>query len=580
MKFSVNKDTATSCQTAFTMRTWCLLTAAMLLGLVACNNDTPVKITQKEIVTTPQQMDEKLPVLIKEALKAAMQNNGKYDSLISFSQAEVLEYLYDQNDHAARWSRNERWTMQKDSLLDFIRNAKLYGLFPEDYHLAMIDTVLKRFVTDSLSKADRKDAVLWAKTDVMLTDAFIRIIHDIKLGRLQKDSITLRTDSVITNEFYKSELDKFWQSFSMTRVVNEIEPALRGYQELKAAIKPFLDSASFKKYTYVPFPVYDSVKFRQAIEARLYEDSLIAVPDSLTDSLSIAAGIKKFQLRNKLKADGKAGAETVRMMNLTDEDKFMRIAISMDKYKMLPPALPEKYIWVNLAGYYLQLWEGDTMRIYSKVVVGKPLTRTPELNSSIYEMITYPQWTIPTSIIVKEVLPGLKKSPAYLEKKGYSLLNGKNEEVDPYFVDWSQYKTGIPYKVVQGSGDANALGVMKFNFPNKYAVYLHDTNQRYLFSQTTRALSHGCVRVQEWQKLTHYIINNDSTNAKAQTSYTKTDSVLQWLQKKEKHAIPVRNRIPLFIRYFTCEGKDGRLVFYDDIYNEDRWLREKYFAGR
>jgi len=244
--------------------------------------------------------------------------------------------------------------------------------------------------------------------------------------------------------------------------------------------------------------------------------------------------------------------------------------------------MPERYLWVNLAGFYLQLWQTDTIALYSKVVVGKPLTRTPELNSSISDMITYPQWNIPTSIILKEILPGLKKDPGYLAKKGYSLLDAKNEEVDPFFVDWSKYKTGIPYKVIQGSGDDNALGVLKFNFPNKYAVYLHDTNQRFYFSRQSRSLSHGCVRVQEWQKLSEFILNNDSIYVvtKGRTNYTRTDSVTQWLSNKEKHYIPVRDRLPLFIRYFTCEARQGKIFFYDDIYNEDHRLIEKYFPGK
>jgi murein L,D-transpeptidase YcbB/YkuD len=177
----------------------------------------------------------------------------------------------------------------------------------------------------------------------------------------------------------------------------------------------------------------------------------------------------------------------------------------------------------------------------------------------------------------------LKKNPGYLAKKGFSLLDMKNNEVDPYFVDWSKYKLGIPYKIVQGSGDDNALGIMKFNFPNKYAVYLHDTNQRYLFARSSRDLSHGCVRVQEWQKLSNYILENDSvyvTSISTNNSFTKIDSVSKWLERKEKHYIPVRSRIPLFIRYITCEAKDGKIVFYDDIYNEDQKLKERYFATK
>jgi murein L,D-transpeptidase YcbB/YkuD len=185
---------------------------------------------------------------------------------------------------------------------------------------------------------------------------------------------------------------------------------------------------------------------------------------------------------------------------------------------------------------------------------------------------------MPESIIVKEVLPGVKKDTAYFRKKGYSLIDAAGNEVDPQTVDWKKYRKGIPYKVVQGSGDDNALGVLKFNFSNKYAVYLHDTNQRYLFGQTTRSLSHGCVRVQEWQKLAYAILHYDDTDSLKIS--VKEDSLNSWLSQKVKRTLPIRNRLPVYIRYFTCEGKDNGIVFYDDMYGEDKLLREKYFANK
>ena len=125
-------------------------------------------------------------------------------------------------------------------------------------------------------------------------------------------------------------------------------------------------------------------------------------------------------------------------------------------------------------------------------------------------MVTYPQWTIPASIIRQDILPQLKKDPGYLTRKGFSLVSYEGETIDPYSVDWTKYSKGIPWKVVQGSGDDNALGVFKFNFNNPYSVYLHDTNQRYLFKNANRALSHGCVRVEKWQDLANYIAGLDS----------------------------------------------------------------------
>ena len=112
-------------------------------------------------------------------------------------------------------------------------------------------------------------------------------------------------------------------------------------------------------------------------------------------------------------------------------------------------------------------------------------------------------------------------------------------------------------------------------------MYLHDTNQRYLFKNASRALSHGCVRVQDWEKLAFYIARNDSMNIKTtDTLKYNTDSIKNWIAQKEKHRIDVKNPIPVFIRYFSCEGKDGKIKFFDDIYGEDKVLREKYFADR
>lgn len=560
---------------------WKILTSIPIIFLVfivtSCNNKTEPP-PEREVVNTPQQVTAKIPDVISKLMAHIIDNAGRMDSILVL-QPGAVQYFYDQVKNDANWSREAQWTVAADSLINFIQNVRLYGLFPEDYHFHNIEFIKEKFKTDTMA---RKDVVLWSKADVLLTDAAMQIIKDVKLGRLQKDSVTLRPDSALSNEFYEQQLKKITQFNSVTAVVDSLEPSIKGYHELKAGIKNFLDSATFKDYTYVPYPVYDSANFRPSLQKRLFEENLLDSSYGYIDSIELSRAIKKYQQKRKLKVDGKAGNETIRSLNLTDKDKFTRIALSLDKYKMLPPKMPAKYVWVNLAGYYLQLWENDTIKIYSKVVVGKPLTRSPQLTSSISEMITYPQWSVPQSIIVKEFLPELRKDPGYLERKGFSLLNDSNLEVDPYFIDWSKYKKGIPYKIVQGSGDDNALGIMKFNFPNKYAVYLHDTNQRYLFSQSSRALSHGCVRVQEWVKLTNYIIQNDSLYIQSlgKGSFTRTDSVVQWLSRKEKHFIPVKNKIPLFIRYFTAEGKDGKLLFYDDIYDEDHRLRERYFKGR
>ena len=178
------------------------------------------------------------------------------------------------------------------------------------------------------------------------------------------------------------------------------------------------------------------------------------------------------------------------------------------------------------------------------------------------------------------MLPALKRNAGYLARKGLNLYNFKGEKIDPSTVNWARYTKGIPYKIQQGSGDDNALGVIKFNFQNPFAVYLHDTNQRYLFKNSMRSLSHGCVRVQEWEKLAFYIVRNDSTTLLPDTLKYNTDSITSWIANKEKHRVAVKFQIPLFIRYFSCEGMQGVIKFYDDIYGDDKRLKEKYFARK
>jgi murein L,D-transpeptidase YcbB/YkuD len=313
----------------------------------------------------------------------------------------------------------------------------------------------------------------------------------------------------------------------------------------------------------------------------LRESGCIQQDTNLPDSLQLNTAIKKYQNKKGLKADGKISSSLVRVMNLSDAEKFKRIAINLDRYKQLPSIMPEKYIWVNLPGYYLNVWDNDSVVIESKIICGKPATRTPLLYSVISNMVTYPTWTVPTSIIAKQYLPKLKADPQYLTRIGLHLVDSKGETVDPETVNWSKYTKGIPYKVMQGSGDDNALGIMKFNFNNPYSVYLHDTNQRYLFKNASRALSHGCVRVEKWKELAFYITRNDSMNVKqGDTMRYNTDSIKNWLANKERRWIGVKNGIPLFIAYFSCEGKGEKIKFYDDIYGEDKMIREKYFSNK
>ncbi|MGH2553563.1 MAG: L,D-transpeptidase family protein, partial [Chitinophagaceae bacterium] len=460
-----------------------VITLYCFFVFIACGNKNKQKSVS--IASTPADLQKKVKSYISTSIRFALNNHGILeDSSVKLVQPGLINLLYTKNDFTPIWCHKEQWLPVGDSLFLFIYSSKLFGLFPEDYHFDELNAIRNRFNIDSFAKTDRKDASIWAKADLMLTDGYIRLIKDIKLGRLPQDSITLRKDSVLSDSFYLQQYGLLQQAGSINHLMQSLEPDQVGYRFLKKGIRKFLDSADNKMYTIVPSPSKNAIQFKKDLQKRLYEEGFLESDSIMADSIQLVQAVKKFQQKRGIAVDGRVGEGTIRMLNYNDREKFIRIAISLDKYKMLPEKMPSKFIWVNIPAYEMQFFDGDSTILSSKIIIGKPATRTPQLNSAISSIITYPQWVPPPSIIMKEILPAVKKNPGYLAKKGFSLVDSKGEEVDPYSVDWSKYNKGIPYRVVQGSGDANALGILKFVFNNKFSVYLHDTNQRYLFGQT------------------------------------------------------------------------------------------------
>ena len=548
------------------------LVAAFICFIEGCQQNQAAK--EREIVKLPENMDNQVAGNIKAALLFAKDNNGKINDSIKLSLYDIVNAFYSQNEFKNIWSSKENWLPLADSMFSFIESSKYYGLYPQDYHFKELDTLRKKIAEDSLS---RMDAISWTKADIMLTDAFMKTMKDLKEGRLLADSVSMISQKTLVDSFFIKNLNNISANNSISSLFIGLEPNFADYKSLRNALKNFVDSMDITNYLYINYPYKDSLVFIKNLHKRLTQSGFGDASIKLPDSAYIAKELKKYQAKHHLTIDGKAGAQVVKLLNSTDNVKFKRIAITLDRYKLLP-SLPESYIWVNLPAFNLKVWDNDTLVLESKVIVGKPTTRTPELTSEISDMVTYPQWTIPSSIIKKDILPALKNDPGYLARKGFNLVDENGGTINPYSVNWSKYNKGIPWKIIQGSGDDNALGIFKFNFNNPYSVYLHDTNQRYLFNNSNRALSHGCVRVQNWEALAYYIARNDSMamNEGQAISYN-TDSIKTWITNKSRKRIMVKKRLPLFIKYFTCETKNNKIIFHDDIYNEDKFLAQKYF---
>ncbi|MGN6435720.1 MAG: L,D-transpeptidase family protein [Agriterribacter sp.] len=550
---------------------WCI--GVFCCFVLACGSpkEEPKSV---EIVKQPENLNKKTYENIADILRFAGEKNGELNDSVRFAMINVAKKWYQTKDSLRTWSDQKAWLPMADSLYEFIKNSELYGLFPADYHFTSLQHMHQALKKDSTAMMD---AALWARADIMLTDAAIRMVKDLKLGRLERDSITLRKDTVLTDSFYVGLLQQIHQQKILTPLLEELEPQLPPYQELRHAIKPFLDSMDRKTYTYITYPIEipeDSALFLKQLQTRLFEGGYIAFNDRAADTAELAQAVRSYQEAKKLKVDGKAGPAVVGSLNDNDKERFTRIAINLDRYKLMADTLPARYVWVNIPSFKLRLWDTDTLRFESKVVVGQPKTRTPVLTSELTNFIIFPQWTVPYSIIFKEMLPKIQKNVDYLAKENLMVVDKNDSIIDPHAINWFKLnKNYFPYLLKQREGDDNSLGVIKFNFRNKYSVYLHDTNARGLFARPSRALSHGCVRVQQWEKLYKYLVKNDSVRY-------KPDTLSAWMKRKEKHVVNFSRKIPVFIRYISTEAQEGRIVFYDDVYADDKTARNKYFAGK
>ena len=420
----------------------------------------------------------------------------------------------------------------------------------------------------------KKNAAIWTRADLLLTDAFFHLVKDIRQGRLNYDSVTMRKDSVLPDSVFTEALASAIQTNSISATLHEMEPKHPGYDSVKAYLHDFLLTAHFRTMTWLEYPYTDSGAFDQALTHRLQESGYIDSAATAVDTAVLHTAIRQYQTVNKLKVSGKVSQDMVNMMNNSDWEKFKRIAITLDRYKQLPDTLPTTYVWVNLPSFTMDVVDSGSVALESKVIVGAPKTRTPLLTSEISNFVTYPQWNVPNSIIFREMLPAIKRDITYLQKQNLMVVDDNDSVRDPTKINWRRLsKNNFPYQLKQREGDDNSLGVMKFNFKNKYDVYLHDTNVRWMFDKSFRALSHGCVRVKEWRKLSDFLIRKD-------TMKYHPDTLKAWITRQEKHTVWGFSKVPIFIRYFTVEGKKGKLQFYDDIYGEDRTLRDRYFAQK
>ena len=290
--------------------------------------------------------------------------------------------------------------------------------------------------------------------------------------------------------------------------------------------------------------------------------------EGLVYDTCLQKAVKHFQTRNGLVADGEVGAGTQRALNKTVDERITTMLLNLDRIKWLKKRNTKRHIVINIPDFMLYFEENGKLKQSIRTIVGKPKNPTPIFSNTVKTIVLNPYWNLPTSIIQKEMIPKLMKNSNAMKKKGIEIRNGwgpNAKKIKASSVNWAQYRYSktVPYRFAQIPGPRNALGKVKFLFPNKYSVYMHDTPSKGLFSRSTRAFSHGCIRLQKPRELlkTFASFNNN-------VNYGKSQKILKG---KTKTFMSLNQSVPIDVIYLTSwVDYNGNLQFRNDIYGYDK----------
>ena len=283
--------------------------------------------------------------------------------------------------------------------------------------------------------------------------------------------------------------------------------------------------------------------------------------------ICLQKAIEHFQSRHGLPSKGFVGPMTRKALAETVQEKIKRIKLNLDRMKWIKRSTDRYQIWVNIPAYTMYVIDKNKIIEEMKVIVGRNKHNTPIFYNRVRTIVLNPYWRIPPSIIRDELVPKLKKNSNYTNSKKIEIHTGYSEhspKVNPYKVNWYKYGRKLPpYKFMQSPGKDNALGKIKYLFPNKYSVYMHDTNEPYLFSKETRALSHGCVRLHRPVDLLKIFSTIDKN-----IDFDKAENILE---ENKKTILRLSTTVPVDMIYITVwANEDGIVQFRDDIYGYDK----------
>lgn len=410
----------------------------------------------------------------------------------------------------------------------------------------------------------------------------------INWGAFQGRLYNLRTDEVKAGWVtYKPEfspislLESAAMGGSLETMFQKAMPKEYHYKELLQALNRYLDIAAKGGWKYIPLKkalrkgkVYDVVPLlRERLKMSGDYVSCEKAEGKVYDSC-LQKAVKRFQKRHGLVAKGVLNRETIRALNVPIDVRIKQIRLNLDRIKWLHQRHAKRHIIINIPSFKLFFEEEGKLRQSMRVIVGKRKNPTPIFSNTVKTIVLNPYWNIPKSIIQKEMIPKLMRNPNAMARKGIEIRSGWGKDADivnPSAIDWGQYRysKSVPFRFAQLPGYKNALGKIKFLFPNQFSVYMHDTPNKKLFQRNSRAFSHGCIRLHKPRDLLKTFASFNST-----VDFNKSQ---QRLKGKKKEYLNLENQVPVDVIYLTAYvDYDGVLQFRKDIYGYDKMQLQSY----
>jgi murein L,D-transpeptidase YcbB/YkuD len=441
------------------------------------------------------------------------------------------------------------------------------GLLPDDYHYQVLLTLYKNGLQEvGISNSEQ------AEFELLMTDGVLMYALHLIHGKLDPanlaDTWNYKRRELLPEKAI-SELEKNVESGTVASALNSLKPQIQLYKKIRNGLALYRQIEQEHPFFVIePTPLLKPEELssvvpaiRQRLITMRFLDENEATSEIYDDNLVKA--VKAFQLQHGMDTDGVVGKQTWQALNMSWQERIDKIRVNLERTRWVYENASDNFVLVNIAGFNMYLIKDKKVAWKTAVMTGKIGNETPLFMSRFNYMELNPTWTVPRSILRKSMINKIKANPQYLIEHDFVLLDRQGKEVDSQTLDWSTLsRNNFPYTVVQQPGDLNALGQVKFIFPNKYSIYLHDTPSKTLFSRSARAFSHGCVRVQEPLELARLLANDPDI-------WTQ-EKIAGVVASKKRTRVKIKTPTDVMLMYWTTEPyANNNIKFNPDIYNRD-----------